>query len=140
MSLSVLRDISVFSCSVVPVQVFATLWMVDRQAPLSMKFSRQESWSSLPFLPPGDLPDPGIKTPSPVSLALQADSLPAEPSGFSKFFYSLFEQKCFKTAGLGSLEKHTRPILTVEPSPSNCFYLSILKTTQYKLIIEKWVD
>ena len=67
-------------------------------------------------------------------------TLPAEPSGFSKFFYSLFEQKCFKTAGLGSLEKQTRPILTVEPSPSNCFYLSILKTTQYKLIIEKWVD
>ena len=33
------------------------------------------------FPPPGDLPDPGIKTMSPVSRALQADSLPAEPSG-----------------------------------------------------------
>ena len=32
-------------------------------------------------LPPGDLPDPGIKPMSPVSAALQADSLPAEPSG-----------------------------------------------------------
>jgi len=36
-----------------------------------MGFSRQEYWSELPFLSPGDLPDPGIK---PGSLALQADS------------------------------------------------------------------
>ena len=118
MSLNVLRDISVFSCSVVPVWVFATLWMVDCQASLSMKFSRQEYWSSLPFPPPGNLADPGIGTPSPLSLLLQADSLPAEPSGFSKFFWSLFEQKCFKTTGLVSLEKHTRLILTVEPFPA----------------------
>ena len=74
MSLNVLRDIFVFSCSVVPVRVFATLWMVDCQAPLSMKFSRQESWSSLPFPPPGDLPDPGTE---PVSLMS-----PALTSGF----------------------------------------------------------
>ena len=45
-----------------------------------MGFSRQEYWNGLPFLSPGDLPDPGIKTASPVSLALQADSLSAEPS------------------------------------------------------------
>ena len=31
--------------------------------------------------PPGDLPDPGIKPSSPVSPALQADSLPAETLG-----------------------------------------------------------
>ena len=35
------------------------------QAPLSMGFSRQEYWDRLPFPPPGNLPDPGIK---PVSL------------------------------------------------------------------------
>ena len=28
---------------------------------LSMGFSRQEYWSGLPFPPPGDLPNPGIK-------------------------------------------------------------------------------
>ena len=39
-------------------------------------FSRQEFWSGLPCLPPGDLPKPGIKPRSP---ALQADSLPSEP-------------------------------------------------------------
>ena len=49
-----------------------TPWTVARQAPLSIGFSRQEYWSGLPFLSPGDLPDPGIK---PRSLALRADSL-----------------------------------------------------------------
>ena len=32
-----------------------------------MGFSRQEYWSALPFPPPGDLPDPGIKLRSRVS-------------------------------------------------------------------------
>ena len=32
---------------------------VVRQAPLSMKFSRQEYWSELPFPSPGDLPNQG---------------------------------------------------------------------------------
>ena len=31
----------------------------------SMEFSRQEYWGGLPFPPPGDLPDPGIKLESP---------------------------------------------------------------------------
>ena len=39
----------------------ATPWTVACQASLSIEFSRQEYWSGLPFLPPGDLPDPGIK-------------------------------------------------------------------------------
>ena len=44
-----------------PVQLFVTLWTAACQTPLSMKFSKQEYWSGLPFPPPGDLPDPGIK-------------------------------------------------------------------------------
>ena len=36
-------------------------WTVAHQAPLSMRFSRQEYWSGLPFPPPGDLPNPEIK-------------------------------------------------------------------------------
>ena len=51
---------------------------VALQALLSVGFPRQEYWSGLPFPPPGDLPNPGIK---PGSLALQADSSPTEPSG-----------------------------------------------------------
>ena len=42
-------------------KLFATLWTVACQAPLSMGFSRQEYWSVLPCPPPGNLPDPGIK-------------------------------------------------------------------------------
>ena len=46
-----------------------------------MGFSRQEYWSGLLFPSPEDLPNPGIKPASPVNPALQADSLPTEPSG-----------------------------------------------------------
>ena len=50
---------------------------IAHRASLSMGFSKKEYWSGLPFPSPGDLPDPGIKPGSP---ALQADSLPPEPS------------------------------------------------------------
>ena len=55
-----------------------TSWTVVHQASLSMGFSKQEYWSRLSLPSPGDLPDPGIK---PTSPALQANSLPTEPSG-----------------------------------------------------------
>ena len=59
-------------------RLFVTQWTVAHQAPLSIEFSRQGSWSGLPFPSPGDLPNSGIKPRSP---ALQADSLPSEPPG-----------------------------------------------------------
>ena len=37
------------------VRLFATLWTVAHQDPLSTGFSRQEYWSGLPCPPPGDL-------------------------------------------------------------------------------------
>ena len=52
------------------VQLCVTLWIVARQAPLSMGFSRQEYWNRFPCPPRGDLPDPGIKLVSLMSLAL----------------------------------------------------------------------
>ena len=55
-----------------------TPWTVALQVPLSMECYRQEYWSGLPFLSPGDLPDPVIEPRSPM---LQADSLPSEPPG-----------------------------------------------------------
>ena len=58
------------------VQLFAMLWTVAHQAPLSIGFSRQEFWSGLPFPSPEDLPDPGIE---PASPALQMDSLLSKP-------------------------------------------------------------
>ena len=63
------------------VQFFVTSWTAACQASLSMQFSRQEYWSGLPILPPGDLPDPGIEPESSALPARQADSLPVEPLG-----------------------------------------------------------
>ena len=48
------------------VQLFVTPWTVAHQAPLSMEFSRQEYWSELPSLPPGNLRNAGSE---PKSLA-----------------------------------------------------------------------
>ena len=56
-------------------QLFVTPWTVACQAPLSMRFSRQEYWSRLPFPSPGDLPDPGS------NLHWQVDSLPLSHQG-----------------------------------------------------------
>ena len=53
------------------VQLFATLWTVAHQAPLSMVFFRKEYWYGLPFSPPGDPPNPGIVLAPPV---LQVES------------------------------------------------------------------
>ena len=41
--------------------VFVTPWNAACQAPLSMRFPRQEYLSGLPFPSPGDLPDLGIE-------------------------------------------------------------------------------
>ena len=51
------------------VKLFATLWTVAHQAPLSIGFPRQEYWSGLPFPSPGNLPNPGIEPMSPASPA-----------------------------------------------------------------------
>ena len=51
------------------VRLFATPWALALQAPLSVEFSRQEYWSRLPFPPPEDHLDSGIK---PTSLAFPA--------------------------------------------------------------------
>ena len=72
------------------VQLFAVPWTEACQAPLSMGFSRQEYWSGLPCPPPGNLPNPGIKPASPVTPALQTDSLPTEPPEKPPHTYILY--------------------------------------------------
>ena len=57
-------------------QLYVTLWTIGRQAPLSMEFSRQESWSELPFPTPGDLPTQGLNPHLLGLLHWQVDSLP----------------------------------------------------------------
>ena len=54
---------------------------IAHQAPLSMGISRQEYWSGLPFPPPEDLPDPGIKLCLLRLLHWQAGSLPLSHLG-----------------------------------------------------------
>ena len=60
------------------VWVFATQWTAACQAPLPMKFSRQEYQNGMPCPPPGEASQPGIE---PGSSAWQADSLPLAPPG-----------------------------------------------------------
>ena len=54
------------------------LWAVACQAPLTMGFSRQESWSGWPLPSPGDLPNPGVESAFP---ALAGRFFTTEPPG-----------------------------------------------------------
>ena len=66
-----------------------------------MEVSKQEYWSGLSFPSPGDLPNPGIQ---PMSPALQANSLPAEPqvqfSSVAQLCQTLFDPMNCSTPGL----------------------------------------
>ena len=73
--------VCVCSVTLVCVWLFATLWTVACQVPLSTGLPRQEYWNGLPFPPPGNLPNPEIKPASPTSPVLQVDSLPTDPPG-----------------------------------------------------------
>ena len=53
---------------------FATPWTVAHQTPLFMEFSRQEYWSGLPFLTPGES--------SPLRDQIQSLVSPALTGGF----------------------------------------------------------
>ena len=46
-----------------------------------MELPRQEYWRGLPFLLPGDLPNPGVKLESSASLALAGGFFTTEPLG-----------------------------------------------------------
>ena len=63
------------------VRVFSTLGTAAHQGPLAMGFPRQAYQNVLPFLSPGDLPNPGFK---PTSPALQVNSLPVSHLGSPK--------------------------------------------------------
>ena len=71
------------------VRLFASLWTVAHQAPLSMGFSRQESWSGLPCPPPGDLPNPGFESVCLMALALPSRFFTTTPSAKPMLFFIL---------------------------------------------------
>ena len=71
------------------VRLFATMWTIAHQAPLSMGFSRQRYWNGLSCPSPGDLLDPGIK-PTSLTLHWQAGSLPVTPPGKPLAVYTFY--------------------------------------------------
>ena len=70
---------------------FATPWTVACQAPLSLRFPRQEYWRRLPFPSSGILPDPGIE---PVSPALAGRFFTTKPPGSLLIFKLIFLNSC----------------------------------------------
>ena len=58
-----------------------------------MGVSRQEYWSGLPSLPPGDLRNPGIEPVSPTAPAL---TLPLAPSGKPAYIYEKDQYYCMR--------------------------------------------
>ena len=92
------------------VRLFATLWTVAHQAPLSMGFPRQEYWSGLLCPPSGDLPDPEMEP------SLAGGFFTAEPPGKPILWvtnpYSLVSHRwaCL-------VENHTRKVKEIHLSP-----------------------
>ena len=69
---SVCVCVCVCVCALSHVRLFVNPRTVAHQAPLSVRFPRQEYWSGLTFPTAGDLPDPGME---PMSPAFQSDSV-----------------------------------------------------------------
>ena len=69
--------VCVLSC----VRLIVALWTAASQIPRSVRLSRQEYWSGLPFHPPRDLSDPGIEPASPALAGLfSAAAPPGKPT------------------------------------------------------------
>ena len=81
------------------VQLFATLWIIAHQAPLSMEFSRQEYCSGCPCPPPGDLPDSRVEP-----------HLPS-PALAGWFFITSATWEAHVCGQIGSKAQHDRKIL-----------------------------
>ena len=62
-------------------------WTVARKAPLFMGFSRQEYWSGMLLLPPGHLPNSGIRPMFPASPALAGRFFTTESQWKPKLFH-----------------------------------------------------
>ena len=96
------------------VWLFATQWTIVHQAPLSMKFSRQEYWSVLPCPPAGDLPHPGIEPVSFMSPALAGEFLTTSATlrkGNKKTILYMIASKRTKYLGI-NLAKETKDFCT----------------------------
>ena len=84
----------------------ATPQTVACQAPLSMGFPRQEHRSGLPCPPPGDFPNPGIKSGSPESSVWTGGFFTTEPPEKLVLYFKyamessfVVQRLCSSTAG-----------------------------------------
>ena len=112
------------------VWLFVTPWTIAYQAPPSIRFSRQEYWSGLPFPSPGDLPDPGIEPQSP---AFQADALTSEPPGKPPNIHSV---QFSSVLSLSHVWLFTTPwIAACQTSLSITISWSSLKLTSIELVM-----
>ena len=82
--------VCVCTCVLSHVCLFVTPWAAVCQTLLFMEFSRQEYWSGLPFLSPGDLPDPGTEPSSLASPELAGRFFIIVPSGKPLYRIILF--------------------------------------------------
>ena len=73
---------------------FVTPWTAASQAPLSMRFSKQDYCTGLPFSSPGDLLDPRIE---PAAPALAGKFFTTEPPGNPRL-RATGEEQYFKTS------------------------------------------
>ena len=82
-----------------------------------MEFFRQEYWSGLPFLLPGDLPDPGIKLGLP---AFQADSLLSEPPEKPKMGLALMTLRLRVSCSTDWAKQAAAKVKVAQLCPSLC--------------------
>ena len=124
-----------FHCAACLLNHFSHVWLfvnlraIARQVPLSMEFSRQEYWSRLPFLSPGDLPSPGIEPDTLSSAALAADCLPLYYLGRQTFLKYKIDHilLCSAFSKVFPWFKHHLRILPRIEKPRLIFLLHFLK-------------
>ena len=106
------------------VRLFATPWTVAYQAPPSMRVSRQEYWSGLPFPSPGDLPNSGIEPGSPTFKAGALIWATREANLKKKIFFFSFATALIQVSWFLQVDTSNWSHLLVRlPNPS---YLSSL--------------
>ena len=89
------------------------------QIPLSMEFSRLEYWSELPFPPPRDLPNTGIKPTSTVS---------PELAGIFFYRWAIWEAQYWQHVFVSTVN------WMIDDNPQESFWLTIYKNVQYSYL------
>ena len=97
-----------------------------------MGFSRQEYWSGLPRLPPGDLPDPGIEPDYLTSLAFIGRVFTTEPPGKSLAQLGIYKSVSGST-GLPSLT------VAIKEAGKMSFGPRKVETEAQRFLVSVWV-